>query len=377
VKRLLYIIPTNASFPAGNVSRYLQIIDILKNHFEVSIINLSENSNLLLKDDPNLKFITNNLSWYLIKILYKLDYKISRLLFVLFKSPFKFLLTSFFGSRIIETALLTRSFDLIYTNYCWTNILFKRIQNVNLICDIHDIFAERSSIIHGDPWVTITKTDEIKFLSLAKLVISISEKEFNLLKHKYQLEHIHFFPYIKSKEQNGNPNLTPTNKFVYLASDNQVNREALYNMLTGESLRLLQDCRAEITVYGSICNYLKKVELNLSGISITNGGHLNKLDDLQNYTYGINLPGKSTGLKIKSIDYLNYGLILIGNENSIEDWMYKAYPNQIINLKNLFISPENRITDRLEHHSNRPPNNMYLEGLTKQFYKKILLQCSK
>ncbi|MDV6344902.1 glycosyltransferase family 4 protein [Nitrosomonas sp. Is37] len=211
------------------------------------------------------------------------------------------------------------NFDMVWVNYVWFSAVLDSLPDtVFKIIDTHDVFGDRHlrfTEIGLEPEWFYTTIDEERFgLARAHQIIAIQDEEEAYFKRilkgtKTQVTTIgHIIPPRLSFRNHMNDKLT----IGYLGSGNPFNVSSLKAF--ADALQSVPEIHQNyrFVLAGTICDKIKE----LPPFEI-----LGRIDDLDDFYHSVDIvinPMKSgTGLKIKTLEALSYGLPFWGSESSL------------------------------------------------------------
>jgi len=199
----------------------------------------------------------------------------------------------------------------IITNYVWTSKVFKSLHNVKKVLYTHDMFTERQSLT-GMNFFSTSRRQEALALERADVVISIQEKESEFFR-KISTKPI--LTGFSPSDQYILP-LSFTKDILFFAGANELNIQGICYFIK-EVLPLLikKDSSLRLLIGGGICKKLK-VDGN-SSVKLV-GGFENPKDFYELGDIVINPVRSGTGLKIKTIEALSFGKIVVSLEHGVE-----------------------------------------------------------
>lgn len=256
------------------------------------------------------KFLVYNASIFYniqVRLSYLLRYKILNWYNYYIDEKYPFGLTSF-----VKKQCEIHSFKAVIVNYIWLSRVFNGLKNVNKILYTHDAFSYwfRKT---GKVFFSTTPNQEAKALERCDTVISIQDIEkkfFQYLTTKNVVTGYCPFPNIETPYIN-------TKRLLFFSGGNDFNYNGIMSFLENIYPTLKLDMpKLEILIGGSICKRLENAPLDkdvkLLGL-FDNPYDFYKLGDI-----AINPVAQGSGLKIKSIEALAYGKVLISSSHSIE-----------------------------------------------------------
>lgn len=211
------------------------------------------------------------------------------------------------------------NFNMVLVNYVWFSAVLDSLPDtIFKVIDTHDVFGDRhlrfTEIGLEPEWFYTTVDEERVGLTRAHMIIAIQDEEevyFRkiLKKTKTQVINIgHIIPpRFSVKKQAGNKPI-----IGYLGSGNPFNVSSLKTFAAAlqSSPEIQQNYR--FVLAGTICDKIKE----LPPFEIL--GRIDDLDDFYiNADIVINPMNSGTGLKIKTLEALSYGLPFLGSESAL------------------------------------------------------------
>ena len=322
--KILYFYPENPlKANQGNHVRALSILNYFKNR-KIDIDFVSEQSNNFTLNEleilKNQKLITNG---YLLK---KYNRKNNKLhYFFKYSLPNKFLnqiklfnRLRFGHQELFDTILKANSYDFILISYaCWAEFIRnnKNLKKARTLIDTHDFLTSQFKN-HKTFQLGKFFEKEIELLNLFDKVLVISTEEKYLFS---QFVNSEIYIATHSLPSNfTNTNIQPKKyDLIYVASENPHNKKSI-NWFFENVYPLLQK-NLKILIIGNIIN------------SINNYPNVEKIKfakELNDYYLNSKLvicPMLSgTGLKIKVIEALSFGLPVVCNEKGVDGFLNKT-----------------------------------------------------
>ncbi len=211
---------------------------------------------------------------------------------------------------VINEVIDLFNIDVVLVNYIMQSKLLEFVpDNILKIIDTHDIFSDRHLLFNKNipenyTWYSVSKEDEIKALKRADIVLAIQKNEaeyfssvidrkvkiINHLEDKHVLDH----SYDKLK------------KIGFIGGPNYVNEHSLNDLLNVFIDHPISD-KVQIIVAGSVIKHI-----NFDHKNILLRGPVEKLEDFYNEVDMVINPSVfGTGLKIKSVEALSYGVPIV------------------------------------------------------------------
>ncbi|MBK1612417.1 hypothetical protein CKO44_02920 [Rubrivivax gelatinosus] len=333
--RVLFVTPCTISGYAGNIARFRQTIALLSRDHEVEFLSLVEpigrNAGKLAgwgARPCRLPLVLQNS----LRIAYKSIYLLNRLLVEGgFASAYRFGAFDMVGRALLALVPGWRRYDMVFTNYVWTARPWARAATTTVI-DLHDIHANRHERLGAKVWVTLRPEDERQRIEESDVSLAIAWAEYQTLRARHGDIKVRFMPYWPTEAPQRDGHREPV--AVFLASANQVNADALDNLRLSGVVEILVNLGARIRVCGAVCSTPQALSLQqafpqaveLLGVVDDLGSTLNSA------ALGINLAGPSTGLKIKTVDYLHAGLKVIATAHGSDPWLERTCPLHLLIL---------------------------------------------
>ena len=203
--------------------------------------------------------------------------------------------------------------DIVICNYIfYSKILEYLPKKIYKIIDTHDVFTDKYKI---EDWFSFSKNEEAKGLNRADLVIAIQDNE------KKYFESISNSKVVTINHLEENKFIDreyPTLKNIgILSSGHKQDLIAIKEFLKHFKTFSKKYPQVNLFLAGNICNKLSKNEYNQKNIHL-----LYLVKDLKDFYTSIDIvcsiPLNGTGLKIKTVETLAYGVPLIATSCAIE-----------------------------------------------------------
>lgn len=204
-------------------------------------------------------------------------------------------------------------FNTVIVNYIWMTKLFDSIQVENKILFTHDSFTNKDQRINQKVY-SLSPNQESKGLQKCNNILSIQDNEsivFSYLAPKVPI-HTVYMP-IKYNETQ----IIDKKNILFFSGNSDINLNGILNFIK-EVLPLIisRDCEITLLVAGGICSELEKMQL------CNNVRLLGRIDDIDDfYKQGavvINPVYQGTGLKIKTLEGISYGKVVIVHPHSVD-----------------------------------------------------------
>ncbi len=228
-------------------------------------------------------------------------------------------------------------FDKYLANNCFDNILIEYItldylvkdkfDNYKILIDTHDLMSKRTQSYqnHNDkPSISFENLEqEIDILKHYDYILSIQKNEYETLTNKIQKDKILLVQH--ANDINKNPNIKQKVKNIVCVSG-PANAQHIVWFIKNVWIYFQDNKTISLNIYGTVCTKLQKFK-NYKQINLV--GAVERLDEIyKDADIVINPVLYGSGLKIKNVEAISYGLPLITtNEgsNGIEDGINKAY----------------------------------------------------
>lgn len=226
------------------------------------------------------------------------------------------------------TALTARimriwNIEVCLANYVWCSKWLEIVPaGIPRIIDTHDIFADRNARLAKDGidgvWFSTTRTEEAKAIARADTILAIQDVEathFSTLGHRdvRVLGHLAQQNFADAKPGSSAKNNSDKLKVGYMASDNPINQHSL--SLLADAIKANDAARkaCHFSIAGALSNTSAAQQPffdNLGFVDDAAAFH-RSMDAIINPNIG------GTGLKIKSIDALSFGVPLAATRDAM------------------------------------------------------------
>ncbi len=263
-----------------------------------------------------------------------------------FESPTNF-------RKFIDKELKSNKYQFIFFNYAKMYLPRSRSANYEDIIDMHDLQYKRirNDKIHRWPFFIrnlrylIFKKSEISILRKAKKLIAISATEKETLEKFFSYKRkIDLLPVISPDPKNEILNGNQLSNYLFIGSNSDSNAASLVWFLTYCWLDIRKVIpNVKLFVAGRVCfnrnvrKTINDLELSSKGLRICN--EVNDLSELYASCGVVIAPNIiGTGMKVKVIEALSYGKIIVGTSIAFEGINVKHNFNAYIaNTPELFI----------------------------------------
>lgn len=219
---------------------------------------------------------------------------------------------------IVNDVIETFNIEVIIVNYIMQSKLLEYVpKNVLKIIDTHDIFADRDKIYENKncrpyTWYSVSRNDEIRALNRADIIIAIQNEEADYFISVTNVP-VKLINHLESKHFLGR-SYSSLKKIGFVGSGNHINQHSMDEFLNEYLKHPVSNKDIQIILAGKICEKIKVQHKNiiLRGI----------VDNLENFYSEVDLIINpltfGTGLKIKSIEALSYGVPIISTKIGFE-----------------------------------------------------------
>lgn len=214
-------------------------------------------------------------------------------------------------SRYVNKLHQNISFDSIIINYIWMTPLLKHINIKHKILFTHDCFTNKKERIKQELY-SLTPKQEARGLNRADTLLSIQDTEsafFRFLVPNKPIFTVYMPIGFHKKIVNQN------NVILFFSGDSELNRNGL-NYFLNEVFEtvILNHPSVKLIIGGGICKNLKIDDKHIELL-----GFIDDVDSF--YSLGnivINPVYQGTGLKIKTLEAISYGKVVIVHPHSVE-----------------------------------------------------------
>lgn len=222
------------------------------------------------------------------------------------------------AGHFMKKFIRNNNVDYVLFNYVWLSPIFKFAGQKKKIIFTHDCFSNKAERIHQDKY-SLSPDQESRALKKADIVLAIQEHEahaFEILAPNKPIYTVYMpVKYIHLPQVN-NKNI------LFISGDSDLNRNGINRFIKNVFYHLIKtDDNINLIIGGGISSFISKT-YNHRQIKII--GNVSNLSDF--YLLGdivINPIYQGTGLKIKTLEAISFGKIVIVNPHSIEG-LYKS-----------------------------------------------------
>ena len=212
---------------------------------------------------------------------------------------------------VFEKILKNEHFDAVLVNYIFLSKIFNHVKGAKKILFTHDVFTDRYKQT-GNPWFSVTASEEAKALDRADIVLSIQENEAEHYKTLTGTDVLTVYSYFSIHDTA----FTGKKILLFLGGRNMHNVEAITLFVDTVFSPLVQaHPDLKLIIGGSVCNVLDQ---SFGDDSIIIHGEVDDL--LEFYSLGdvvINPTVSGTGLKIKTFEAMAYGKVIIAHPHNV------------------------------------------------------------
>lgn len=214
------------------------------------------------------------------------------------------------AKNTLKACVGANQYDLVVAEYVWTSSLLNVFPDTTIkVINTHDKFSDRYDVykqIGKKPeWISLYDTEEARGLRRADLVLALNEAERNYFQ---QTSGKHAIQYGYTPALRPVPSKKFTFTLLYFASSNELNQESLQWFLKSVWPELKkQQPEIILRIGGKITQLLTNLPYD-----VINDGCFD--DPYEFYAKGdivINPERSGTGLKIKALEALSFGLPLV------------------------------------------------------------------
>ena len=225
-------------------------------------------------------------------------------------------------------------YDAIVCYYAWHHRLLRLERaGAKVIVDTGDVMADRHERIGARRWISMTLEDEKAVLTSGSRCLAVSTDdvdEFERL-HGVRLDRLSFVPPEHAKLVEITSADVPQ-RVGFMGAPSYVNEEILRLLSAPAFLGCLREANIEFLLAGGICDTADRSILDTlrnAGARIL-GRILSTVDYYSQISATVNPVGPSTGVKIKSVETLIAGRILITTRWGADAELAAAFPEQIV-----------------------------------------------
>lgn len=322
-KRILYFMPDNPFWSqAGNLTRAKQLLNYFAQHealLEVDFLSClfwdNASVELFNKSYPfiNLKIVDIN-SNKSNRIKYLIEDKIPRLIFQRMHRPQINLLTPIIAKRI-QSLLQDKTYDFIIISYSTWGALIRELHQLDAytIIDTHDFMTLQRKKQNSNLAVGAAFEEELNVLSLYHEIWTYSIEE-QYIYSQFLDNKITLLP-VSNGAKRLKQQLEKNVGILYVASDNSHNIGGM-NWFINEVLPLIPNCK--IDVVGKICDKIQDHP------QLTKHGMIEDIISFYTSAKMTICPMLSgTGVKIKVLESLSYGLPVVTNRRGVDGLINK------------------------------------------------------
>lgn len=246
-------------------------------------------------------------------------------------------------SKIILEECNNNHFDVVITNYIFMTNFFEKLPNKILkIIDTHDILSDRLELYQRngiEPGFYYTTKEQEKIgLDRADIVIAIQDIEATYFQKQTKakvitINHLEDKNFLDKK-------CKKLKKIGYLGANNKFNIKSIKEFI--EEFKQYKNPNIELHIAGYICNVLKVSDPRIKSV-----GFVDNLSQFyEEMDLIINPTSIGTGLKIKSIEALSFGIAIISTKIGFDGINSNLKEHNLKNSKELIASIDNLYKDK-------------------------------
>ncbi len=236
---------------------------------------------------------------------------------------------------IVNEIVETFDIEAVLVNYIMQSKLLEYLPSgIVKIIDTHDTFVDRHLMFTENNAglyysYSVSKEDEIKALNRADIILAIQKEEADYFSTVTDVP-VKIINHLESKHFTDRP-YTSLQKIGFVGSGNPINNHSIHKFLNEYFKHPISNKDIQIIIAGAICNKITIEHPNiiLKGI----------VDDLEEFYNDIDLIINpltfGTGLKIKSVEALSYGVPIISTKVGFEGIKSKHICHQIDTLEEM------------------------------------------
>ena len=234
------------------------------------------------------------------------------LLYILKKYSIGFYYPLWGLNKYVEALQRSYHFDTIIVNYPWMTPLLKSTSIPNKLLFTHDKFTQKKETIHAE-YYSLSAQQEKEALSRADQILSIQEEETEFFKTLLPEKPIYtvFTQFEYHETINSN-----TSNILFFSGNSDLNLNGIsYFIEKVWPLVKKEVTNAKLIIGGGICKALRGV---IKDADVELAGYVD--DVCEFYKRGniaINPVYQGTGLKIKTLEAISYGKIIVVHPHSV------------------------------------------------------------
>lgn len=343
--RALVVFPCTVTGYSGNIARLSQMLAILGESYDIDFLSLVQSQGVeegLSKEGVRVARVGLTAPAALqhsLRVLYKAIYVVNRVFVekLKVKRYYSFALFDRLAAFLLRLFRTGQPYDVALFNYAWTARGLRSLSRTYAI-DLHDLHGDRHERLGYRGWVSLAPPDEMARLREAPVSIVISEYEQQALQSADPAINSIFLPYFPrpsdqraSRDADGEKAGSRASVCVFVGSGNPLNVEAVTNIESLGVLAVLRRLGLTLAIVGSICDSPPVIALarRWPGV-VTLAGVVQDLERfLSACRVGINVCGPSTGIKVKTVEYLAAGLHVLASPHASDPWLDRAFGSRI------------------------------------------------
>jgi hypothetical protein len=240
----------------------------------------------------------------------------------------------------IRTPLPTswaRRYDIIVCYYPWAFVLLDLGRaGAKVVEDLGDVMADRFTRTGIREWISLSAADESSIVRSSARCVAISEGDRKEFLRLYGMS-LPVFPFLPPQHaalmRLGE--VREGSRIGFIGAPSALNRRVLVALGTPAFVDRFRTLGAELQIAGGICDSLTQERIGMlrsAGIKV-----VGRITDLAafyaNVDVLLNPVGPSTGMKIKSVEALLAGRILVTTRFGVDRSFSAAFPGQIVTIE--------------------------------------------
>jgi hypothetical protein len=226
-----------------------------------------------------------------------------------------------------------KRYNIVVCYYPWAHrLLALERAGRKTIIDMGDVMANRHERIGTRRWITMDARDEGAILESQSRCVAITEDDAAEFKRIYgvRLPVVSFAPPAHAELITLPPSIGPS-RVGFMGAPSYLNEEILRVLAAPEFLNCIAKADIELVVAGGICDTadLRTIDALKGGGAHIVGRVNSTVDFYKEVAVVLNPIGPSTGVKVKSVETLIAGRLLITTRWGADSGLRHAFPEQI------------------------------------------------
>lgn len=224
-------------------------------------------------------------------------------------------------------------YNLIICYYAWNYHLLRLGRaNRRVLIDLGDVMANRHERTGARRWISLSQDDEREIIEGAGRCLAISDGDVQEFERLYRVK-LPIVPFVPANSD-GLLALKPNqdkNVIGFIGAPSYLNEQILALLAEEQFLRKIGEAGLRLIVAGGICNTCDPellLRLRAGGAEVI-GPVSNILEFYDSVALVLNPVGPSTGVKIKSVEALMAGRLLITTRWGSDRTLEQQFPRQI------------------------------------------------